>query len=54
MIVLQCWKCGECSYLELNKPEITQKKTICKACGKPEIKVKTFEMPEPHLGWNRQ
>ena len=54
MIILQCLKCGQSAYLELNKPEVKQKKTICKACGKPEIKVKTFEMPEPRMGWKCQ
>jgi len=54
MIVLQCWKCGECSYLELKELGIIQKKTICKACGKPKVNTKVFKMPEPYGKWERQ
>lgn len=54
MIVLQCYKCGQLSYLELEKTELTKKQVLCEACGKQEKKVRTFEMKPPYLGWHRQ
>ena len=54
MIVLQCYKCGQCSYIEPEKTEVTKKQVLCKACHKPEKKVRTFEMKTPYQGWNKQ
>lgn len=54
MIILQCYKCGQCDYLELNKQEVKEKQVLCDACKKPKVEVKTFEMPKPYLGWKAQ